>query len=85
MSLPLLFVVFFYCRCHLPFLYIGLEYGLTSTTKLAEKFFLQAQAIAPDDPFVVHEIGVIEYQNGRFVICLVMKFCHHNKIHVCGK
>lgn len=55
-------------RCHLPFLYIGLEYGLTSTTKLAEKFFLQAQAIAPDDPFVVHEIGVIEYQNGRSVI-----------------
>lgn len=29
---------------------------------------MQAQAIAPDDPFVVHEIGVIEYQNGRSVL-----------------
>ncbi|XP_067949328.1 cell division cycle protein 16 homolog [Watersipora subatra] len=53
--------------CHLPFLYIGLEYGLTSTTKLAEKFFVQAQAIAPKDPFVVHEVGVIAYQNGRYI------------------
>ncbi|KAF6040458.1 CDC16 [Bugula neritina] len=57
--------------CHLPFLYIGLEYGLTSTTKLAEKFFMQAQAIAPDDPFVIHEIGVIDYQNGRYRDCEV--------------
>jgi len=54
-----------FSRCHLPFFYIGLEYGLTSTTKLAEKFFLQAQKIAPNDPFVLHEIAVIEYQNGQ--------------------
>ncbi|RWS15248.1 cell division cycle protein 16-like isoform X1 [Dinothrombium tinctorium] len=49
--------------CHLPLLYIGLEYGLTDNTKLAEKFFNQALVIAPDDPFVLHELGVIAYQN----------------------
>lgn len=49
--------------CHLPLLYIGLEYGLTDNTKLAEKFFNQAQVIAPFDPFVIHELGVIAYQN----------------------
>ncbi|XP_053211911.1 cell division cycle protein 16 homolog [Panonychus citri] len=48
--------------CHLPLLYIGLEYGLTDNNKLAEKFFQQALAIAPNDPFVLHELGVISYQ-----------------------
>ena len=49
--------------CHLPVLYIGLEYGLTNNTKLAERFFTQALTIAPDDPFVLHEMGVISFQN----------------------
>lgn len=49
--------------CHLPLLYIGLEYGLTDNTKLAERFFSQALSIAPNDPFVLHELGVIAYQN----------------------
>ena len=50
-------------RCHLPLLYVGLEYGLTNNSKLAERFFNQALSIAPDDPFVLHEIGVIAYQS----------------------
>ena len=49
--------------CHLPLLYIGLEYGLTDNTKLAEKFFNQALFIAPNDPFVLHELSVINFQN----------------------
>ncbi|PVD19099.1 hypothetical protein C0Q70_21658 [Pomacea canaliculata] len=49
--------------CHLPVLYIGLEYGLTSNAKLAERFFSLAKSIAPDDPFVLHEMGVIAFQN----------------------
>ncbi|KAL3280154.1 hypothetical protein HHI36_017654 [Cryptolaemus montrouzieri] len=49
--------------CHLPLLYIGLECGLTNNIKLAEKFFQQAQNIAPDDPFILHEKGVINFQN----------------------
>lgn len=52
--------------CHLPLLYIGLECGLTNNVRLAEKFFLQAQCIAPDDPFILHEKGVIHYQNHEF-------------------
>lgn len=52
--------------CHLPFLYIGLEYGLTNNTKLAERFFNQALAIAPSDPFVLHEMGVAAFQNQEY-------------------
>jgi len=44
-------------------LYIGLEYGLTNNSKLAERFFNQAQLIAPEDPFVLHEMGVIAFQS----------------------
>ena len=32
--------------CHLPQLYIGLEYSLTNNTNLAEKFFRQALEVA---------------------------------------
>ncbi|XP_076454302.1 cell division cycle protein 16 homolog isoform X2 [Babylonia areolata] len=53
--------------CHLPVLYIGLEYGLTSNAKLADRFFTLAQSIAPDDPFVLHEMGVIAFQNQDWV------------------
>ena len=52
-------------RCHLPMLYIGLEYGLTNNSKLAERFFGQALSIAPEDPFVMHEVGVVAFQNGE--------------------
>lgn len=47
----------------MPLLYIGVEYGLTNNAKLAERFFVQAQEIAPEDPFVLHELGVIAYQD----------------------
>ncbi|XP_066268069.1 cell division cycle protein 16 homolog [Branchiostoma lanceolatum] len=50
--------------CHLPVLYIGLEYGMTNNLKLAERFFKQALNIAPEDPFVLHEMGVVAFQNG---------------------
>ncbi|CAG07287.1 unnamed protein product [Tetraodon nigroviridis] len=48
--------------CHLPMLYIGLEYGLTNNSKLAERFFSQALSIAPEDPFVIHEVGVVAFR-----------------------
>ena len=51
--------------CHLPLLYIGLECGLTNNLKLADKFFQQAQSIAPDDPFVIHETAVIAFYNSE--------------------
>ena len=46
-------------------LYVGLEYGLTNNTKLAEKFFNQASEIAPEDPFVLHELGTVAFQNNE--------------------
>lgn len=49
--------------CHLPLLYIGLEHGLTNNYKLAERFFSQALTIAPEDPFVLHEMGVIAFKS----------------------
>uniref|UniRef100_A0A9L0RL30 Cell division cycle 16 n=1 Tax=Equus caballus TaxID=9796 RepID=A0A9L0RL30_HORSE len=52
--------------CHLPMLYIGLEYGLTNNSKLAERFFGQALSVAPEDPFVMHEVGVVAFQNGEW-------------------
>lgn len=38
---------------------------MTNNTKLAEKFFSQALEIAPEDPFVLHELGVMCYQNQK--------------------
>ncbi|XP_065211465.1 cell division cycle protein 16 homolog [Planococcus citri] len=52
--------------CYLPLLYIGLECGLTSNTVLANRYFQEARLLAPKDPFVMHEMGVIAYQNHRF-------------------
>ena len=56
---------FAHFSCHLPLLYIGVEYGLTNNSKLAEKFFSQALEIAPEDPFVLHELGVTSFQNHK--------------------
>ncbi|KAL5004197.1 hypothetical protein ScPMuIL_017653 [Solemya velum] len=53
--------------CHLPLLYIGLEYGLTNNFKLADKFFNQALSVAPEDPFVLHEMGVIAFKNQDWI------------------
>ena len=52
--------------CHLPQLYIGLEYSLTNNTHLAEKFFSQALEVAPNDPFVLHELGVTAFSSGHY-------------------
>jgi len=62
----------------LPLLYVGLEYGLTNNSKLAERFFNQALTIAPDDPYVLHEIGVIAFQSLEFAnthLSVVLNIC----------
>ncbi|KAH9728620.1 Anaphase-promoting complex subunit 6 [Citrus sinensis] len=43
--------------CHLPTLYIGMEYMRTHSFKLAE----QAKTICPSDPLVYNELGVVAY------------------------
>lgn len=50
-----------YPGCHLPTLYIGMEYMRTHNFKLAEQFFLQAKTICPSDPLVCNELGVVAY------------------------
>ncbi|GMH25574.1 hypothetical protein Nepgr_027417 [Nepenthes gracilis] len=47
--------------CHLPTLYIGMEYMRTHNFKLAEQFFMQAKTICPSDPLVYNELGVVAY------------------------
>ncbi|KAH7544006.1 hypothetical protein JRO89_XS15G0085200 [Xanthoceras sorbifolium] len=47
--------------CHLPTLYIGMEYMRTHSFKLAEQFFMQAKSICPSDPLVYNELGVVAY------------------------
>ena len=47
-------------------LYVGLEHGLMSNVRLANSFFNQAHSLAPDDPFVLHELGAVAYQNGDY-------------------
>ncbi|XP_076067974.1 cell division cycle protein 16 [Oratosquilla oratoria] len=54
--------------CHLPLLYIGMEYGLTNNPKFAEKFFKEALDIAPEDPFVLHELGVVAFNNQEYTV-----------------
>jgi len=56
--------------CHLPLLCIGVEYGRASDCRLAEKFLSQARSIAPEDPFVLHEYGVILYRTKSYSAAL---------------
>ena len=36
---------------------------MTNNPKIAEKFFKEALEIAPDDPFVLQELGVVYFTN----------------------
>ncbi|KAJ6301629.1 hypothetical protein OIU77_015855 [Salix suchowensis] len=47
--------------CHLPTLYIGMEYMRIHSYKLAEQFFMQAKAFCPSDPLLYNELGVVAY------------------------
>uniref|UniRef100_A0ACD5TVM6 Uncharacterized protein n=1 Tax=Avena sativa TaxID=4498 RepID=A0ACD5TVM6_AVESA len=54
--------------CHLPTLYMGMQYVRMHNFKLAEQFFMQAKSICPSDPLIYNELGVVaynmkEYQN----------------------
>nr|XP_018908730.1 PREDICTED: cell division cycle protein 16 homolog [Bemisia tabaci] len=53
--------------CHLPLLYLSLECAFTSNLKLAENYVKQAAKISKNDPFVMHEMGVIAFYNQDYV------------------
>ncbi|CAF1024584.1 unnamed protein product [Rotaria sp. Silwood1] len=52
--------------CHLPILYVGLEYSLTNNLRLAERLYSESLKFYPDDPAVLHELGVINYLNREY-------------------
>jgi anaphase-promoting complex subunit 6 len=59
-------VIFFFSSCHLPILYVGLEYSLTNNLRLAERLYSESLKFYPDDPAVLHELGVINYLNREY-------------------
>jgi anaphase-promoting complex subunit 6 len=52
--------------CHLPLLFIGQEY-VQMDNALADAFLQHALDIAPEDPDVLHEMGVLKYQSGEYL------------------
>lgn len=54
--------------CHLPLLYIGVEYIRTDNCRLGNQFICNALSIAPDDPLVLHEAGIIAYNQKEYVL-----------------
>jgi anaphase-promoting complex subunit 6 len=50
----------------LPWLGIGMEYLHTNHLPLAEQYIRQAHSLAPHDPLVLHELGVIYFQKGEY-------------------
>ncbi|XP_031406421.1 anaphase-promoting complex subunit 6 isoform X2 [Punica granatum] len=65
--------------CHLPALYIGMEYMRTHSFKLAEQFFMQAKSICPTDPLVYNELGVVAYHKKEYdkAVCWFEKTLAH--------
>lgn len=51
--------------CHLPLLFIGMEYVITNNPGMAQQYFTQAYAINDRDPAVLHELGVIAFRTGQ--------------------
>uniref|UniRef100_A0A0D9VRN4 Uncharacterized protein n=1 Tax=Leersia perrieri TaxID=77586 RepID=A0A0D9VRN4_9ORYZ len=47
--------------CHLPTLYMGMQYLRMHNFKLAEQFFTQAKSICPSDPLIYNELGAVAY------------------------
>ncbi|CAH0380685.1 unnamed protein product [Bemisia tabaci] len=52
--------------CHLPLLYLGMECTETNNFKLAGNYLGQACQIVPNDPFVIHEMGIVAYQSKEY-------------------
>ena len=51
---------------HIPWLGIGMEYLRTNHLHLALQYIRQAREINPDEPLVLHEMGVLHYLNGEY-------------------
>ncbi len=50
---------------HLPILGMGMEYSQMNNLQLAERMLLAAHRLCPMDPTTSHELGVLNYKNGK--------------------
>lgn len=56
--------------CHLPLMYVGVEYGMSQNLELSQKFLQQAEELAPNDPFVENELGALALKKSDHVQAL---------------
>ena len=55
---------------HMPHLFVGMEYILTSDYQLAEESLNTAHELCDSDPLLHNERGVMAYNRGKYVISL---------------
>ena len=51
---------------HIPWLGMGIECLRTNHLHLALQYIRQAQELCPQEPLVLHELGVLHYLNGAY-------------------
>lgn len=55
-----------YPGCHVPLLYIAMEYVRTNNKNMASQCLRQARQVCTSDPLVFNEMGVIRYKEGKY-------------------
>lgn len=50
---------------YLPLFYVGIEYLHLNNLVTADRYLKGALSMSPDNPIVIHEIGIMHYRNGR--------------------
>ncbi|GAX80885.1 hypothetical protein CEUSTIGMA_g8320.t1 [Chlamydomonas eustigma] len=56
---------------HLPLLGMGMEYSQMNNLQLAERMLLSAHRLCPMDASCSHELGVINFKNGRLAAAIM--------------
>ena len=51
---------------HVPLMYLGKEYFATNALPISTSFFKNALALAPNDPALLQEIGIVLLSNGNY-------------------
>jgi anaphase-promoting complex subunit 6 len=46
-------------------LHVGMECGLSNNPQLAMKFLEESRLLAPKDPFIRHEMGVVKFSEKK--------------------
>ena len=52
---------------HVPLMYLGKEYFATNSLPVSTSFFKNALALAPNDPALLQEVGLVLLSNGNYV------------------